>query len=113
MYNNTAYVAPGVRGSIGAFTYQGCYTESSPTRVLNAFGTSVANMTEEYCVVTCAARGFRYAGAEYGTQCYCDQGLGSAASLVDDGQCKMLCGGNGSEYCGAGNRLNVWAVVGL
>ena len=85
----------------------------SPQRILSAYGTSASNMTQEICVGTCAGKGYRYAGTEYGVQCFCDNVLrANQTGLVGDGQCNMLCGGNAGEYCGAGNRVGVWVAGG-
>lgn len=40
----------------------------------------------------------------------CDNAIQNAASIAPEGLsgCNMLCAGNSSEYCGAGNRLDVY-----
>jgi hypothetical protein len=50
----------------------------------------------------------RYAGMEYGGKCYCGNNLvvGASAPLVE---CAAPCNDNGSQYCGAGNRLSLYS----
>jgi WSC domain len=67
-------------------------------------------------VGTCAGKGYRYAGAEYGSQCWCGNdvlksGDGKGGVMVSEGECVMKCAGDTSEWCGAGNRLSVWGSV--
>ena len=38
----------------------------------------------------------------------CGNNIASAASNVSMSDCNMLCTGDSSEFCGAGNRLNVY-----
>jgi hypothetical protein len=57
-----------VKPTVGAYTFQGCYTEGTNVRALT--GASFYNytsMTLEMCSTNCA--GFTYWGVEYGGEC--------------------------------------------
>lgn len=95
--------------NVGNYTYDGCYTDGSP-RTLGKYAFSMANMTVEACVAGCSAKGYAKAGAEYSTQCFCDVVIGSGGALVGDGQCNMVCGGDGRELCGGSSRLSVYST---
>lgn len=42
-------------------------------------------------------------------ECYCDDFLARSARNVTDKECNTPCNGNSSEFCGAGNRMNLYA----
>ena len=46
---------------------------------------------------------------QYATECYCGDAFTGGSTTTQDGDCSMKCGGNATEYCGAGNRLSVYA----
>lgn len=41
-------------------------------------------------------------------ECYCGATLGTGSVVQSATDCNMLCTGNSTEYCGAGNRLNLY-----
>lgn len=67
-------------------------------------------MTVEACQAKCA--GYTYFGVEYGRECYCGNTMAASATLKPDSDCNMICAGDKWEYCGAGNRLNVYVKNG-
>lgn len=116
VYNNTLYSPPQHKAVIPpGYAFQGCYTDVGP-RTLSGFGFSSASMTQELCVATCRDKGFRFAGAEYAEQCFCGSEVlvsadGRGGVKVAEGECAMRCRGDAGEWCGAGNRLSVWAAA--
>lgn len=99
------YVGPSAPANVGAFSYIGCYNESSSGRTFGAISTSNAAMTIDYCASYCAS--YKYFGVEYSTQCYCSNTITAGAGPGWTG-CSMLCGGNPMQFCGGGNRLNAY-----
>ena len=85
-----------------AGTLLGCFNDTG-NRVLNGFSFSSGGMTVEACVAACGSRGYAYAGAQDGNQCFC--GSGSYSSAGSGNLCNMTCSGNSSETCG-GNLAN-------
>jgi hypothetical protein len=73
-----------------------------------------ANMTVENCLAACSAGGYKLAGVEYASQCYCDNVLENGAGPAPDGNalCDMACNGNAQETCGGPNRLNMYSFGG-
>lgn len=99
----------------GVWNYTGCYTEATSGRALPSaflYGTAdTLNMTLEACVSYCRAQGYGLAGAEYAQQCYCADSLAAGAAWANQNDCSMPCAGNASQYCGAGDRLNVYSLL--
>ena len=111
VYNNTQFVYPSHKTVVDRYVFQGCFVDVG-SRTLGAYSVSNGEMSQELCVGVCKGKGFRYAGVEYGSECWCDsevrvngQGGGDATAV---GQCGMLCAGDETEFCGSGNRLSVW-----
>lgn len=104
----TVPASPTPKSRVGAFVYQGCYTEStSDGRSLN--GKSYFNdlMTVELCTEECA--GFKYSATEYGRECYCGNELRGTTALDNTpNACNFPCPGDKSTLCGAGNRLSLY-----
>jgi hypothetical protein len=70
-------------------------------------------MTIAACTSACQAAGYILAGCEYAGECWCGNTFangGTVAPPTADGLsgCSMQCNGNLSEYCGGGNRLDVY-----
>ncbi|CAG8950885.1 hypothetical protein HYFRA_00003102 [Hymenoscyphus fraxineus] len=98
----------------GPYSRIGCYTEGNGTRALSgATKVDYSATTVESCATFCNAEGWAVMGVEYGGECYCGTPTSFAASgsaLVADADCNMLCAGSPSEYCGAGNRLDIYRI---
>lgn len=112
VYNDTAFVAPrqpSIIPSVGSYTSLGCYTEGVSERALADNSTATWNMTVQSCVGFCLSGGYKYAGIEYSTECYCGAVIAGTASPAPAAECGMLCGGDKYAYCGGPSRLNVYA----
>jgi len=96
----------GIVKSAGAYNYLGCYTEGTNVRALSAASFTNDLMTIEKCAAACSQ--YKYAGAEYGRECWCGDSFGAGSSLTADSDCSMTCTGSEFEYCGAGDRLSVY-----
>ncbi|KAF8259546.1 copper radical oxidase [Lactarius quietus] len=97
--------------SVGQYKSLGCYTDNvNGQRALQAASyTSNTAMTVESCVAYCSASNYIYAGVEYASQCFCGNTITQGSTGVTLSECNMLCTGNSSEYCGAGNLLNMYS----
>ncbi|TFK31652.1 WSC domain-containing protein [Crucibulum laeve] len=88
----------------------GCYTDSTSSRTLaTASFTSVDGMTITSCVNFCNSGGYRFAGMEFGRECYCDNSIRSPGAIASANDCNMPCTGDASSVCGAADRLSVYA----
>jgi WSC domain len=102
-------ILPSPSLSTSGYHFLGCYTEGSGVRALG--GSSLVNyniMTIELCANFCTPAYNMY-GLEYGGECWCGNNIGFGSNLAPLTDCNMACGGNRSELCGAGNRLNIYA----
>lgn len=113
------------------WTSAGCWADG-PNKAL-ANGVDVPgggdNMTVIECTSACGAAGYTLAGVEYASkssfgcacpgtsvcshiasgQCFCDNYLAASATNVTLKDCNMPCNGNSSEFCGAGNHMNIYS----
>ncbi|KAK0560767.1 hypothetical protein OC861_006141 [Tilletia horrida] len=101
-------IAPATQpASFGNWTFQGCFPDSTAARTLQGAAPNiVATNSLENCASACSA--FTYFGTEYGRECYCGNAIMSGATAGDPSLCNMVCSGNGTEICGAGNQLSVY-----
>jgi hypothetical protein len=76
-----------------------CQGGASPRDLPN--GAAVPNETVEACVAACKGAGYRYAGAQDGSQCFCGNSFGAYGT---SGACGYGCAGNSGEICGG-----IWA----
>jgi hypothetical protein len=109
--------APGNPKVVGKYTYLGCRGDSVFARALGDAVQVSSEMTLEKCVAFCgtARRGgqaFRYAGAEFGRECWCGDGLGRRSEARPERECDVRCAGNGGQFCGGGSRLSVYQLTG-
>ncbi|KAG0649039.1 WSC domain-containing [Hyphodiscus hymeniophilus] len=101
-----------VKLTIGAYSFQGCYTEGNGVRALAAGSYyNYTGMTLEQCASDCT--GYNYWGVEYGGECYCGNTLAASSTLATLSDCSFTCPGNVYEYCGAGNRLEMYMLSSL
>ncbi|KAF1988457.1 class II peroxidase [Aulographum hederae CBS 113979] len=106
IYKNTGFVQT-INPNITGFNYLGCYTDRQDNRTLGGTSTSNSSLTVEFCATFCTGK--QFFGVEYGSECYCGPSLNTAAATLRPGsECSMSCGGNSTEYCGSGNRMNVY-----
>ena len=81
-----------------------------PDRVMQDFRIKNASMTRAFCGETCASKGYKYAGVEFETHCFCSYAPPPQSLIAPIEQCNLPCAGNKKEMCGGGWRLNVFAV---
>jgi hypothetical protein len=68
-------------------------------------------MTIEQCMSDCSA--YNHFGVEYGGECYCGNVINTGSALATLSDCSFICPGNAYEYCGAGNRLEMYELTSL
>ncbi|TAQ83468.1 hypothetical protein B7494_g8209 [Chlorociboria aeruginascens] len=101
---------PAIKYQVGNWAFQGCFTEATTGRALQVSTFANDSMTLELCSAFCA--GNSMFGVEYGRECYCGNTLGAGsvkATIQSD--CNFRCPGNVMEYCGAGNRLELYSLI--
>lgn len=109
LYKNTAYSGPAIAPGSSGYTYAGCFNDSVSARTLSN-SLKITNLTVESCLSACSVQGFKYAGVEYSSECYCGNTLQNNGALAADGEskCSMVCDGNKLELCGGSGRLNMY-----
>ena len=68
-------------------------------------------MSELKCVDFCGSIGFKYAGVQYGAECFCGNKIGKSGEVAPEEDCNMPCAGNEYELCGGPSRMNVFHDV--
>jgi hypothetical protein len=91
---------------------QGCFVDDPNSRILVVNSETdddpSGGMTVEECVDFAQSQGLRYAGVEFGSQCFVGNTL-HANITAPDSDCNMICAAsNGTEFCGAGDRALVY-----
>lgn len=90
----------------------GCAVDGGNNRILTGLQLlGQQGLSVDKCLVTCEEAGFKYAGVEFGQECYCGNTWARANIWVDDGTCDMPCNGNSSETCGGGDRIDLYELV--
>ncbi|KAL2130741.1 hypothetical protein VTI74DRAFT_6005 [Chaetomium olivicolor] len=107
VYKKAASGAPSNPKTVGAFTYQSCWTDAVGARSLAAKSEASNDMTVDRCAAFCD--GYAFLGVEYATECFCGNELVGGQSAVEE-DCSELCAGNPSQWCGGPNRLNLYAI---
>lgn len=121
------------KATVAGYELVSCWTEGTGVRALSASTYSDDSMTLESCASFCA--GYRYFGAEYGRECestrnlvsglicplttldlpanlahigYCGNTVDASTESAPLDDCNMVCSGSSVEYCGSGNRLELY-----
>ncbi|KAK4969922.1 hypothetical protein LTR66_011603 [Elasticomyces elasticus] len=115
-YDTTPPPPPVTVQSVGNYGYIGCYSEGTNGRALaakNVAPPSGGGGFVEWCAAGC--QGYTYFGVEFSNECYCGNTLGAGSALLPGSTpsatgCSSLCGGNTTEYCGGGSKLNLYQL---
>jgi hypothetical protein len=93
------------------WTSQGCWAEPANGRLLTHQQPDSSTNTLESCVQTCAGLGYKVAGAEFGTQCFCDNYVYNGGALApNQADCNVRCPGNPAEFCGGPGRVTLYSI---
>ena len=102
----SAVATPSHLAAVGNYQFQGCWTETQNVRALTGARYTDPQMTISMCASKCSA--FTYFSVEYGEECYCGNSLNSGSTQAPLGDCNFICPGNSLQYCGAGNRMELF-----
>jgi hypothetical protein len=100
-----SYTATFTVGSSGA-TYLGCYADTS-TRDL-PYAALSGSVSVEACLSACASKGYRYAGVQHGSQCFCGSSYGKYGKATD---CNMACSADAAEICGGSWANSIYSTM--
>ncbi|KAI1328804.1 heme peroxidase [Xylariaceae sp. FL0255] len=109
--STTPAPTPSLRETVGGYALLGCWIESdvAGTRALSGASFAYDGMTLESCSNNCTS--YYYWGTEYGRECYCGDSIASSSTNTTIDECSMTCSGDPTEYCGAGNRIEMYATT--
>ncbi|KAL9632257.1 MAG: hypothetical protein Q9164_005430 [Protoblastenia rupestris] len=93
------------------WVYQGCYSDLDPDRTVRALETWGRGKTSTDCAKHCLGAGFKIAGTEYGTQCFCGNEMKQSKKL-EESKCNTACDDDENETCGGSSSLSVYAKEG-
>ncbi|KAK2065617.1 WSC domain-containing protein [Colletotrichum caudatum] len=97
------------RDTMGGYKLVSCWTEASGGRALTGAAFAYDGMTLDSCMANCT--GFDYWGTEYGRECYCGNSLAPSTTSAPLTDCSMQCSGDSTQYCGAGNRIELYSTT--
>lgn len=106
---------PTYQQTSGHYRYIGCFTDNTQRRTLKAKVTASRSNTVDQCAAACV--GYQYFGTEYGSECYCDSGIGASSTFAPGGAdatlngCSIPCDGDASTYCGGSDRLTIYSLT--
>ncbi|GAM89397.1 hypothetical protein ANO11243_074350 [Dothideomycetidae sp. 11243] len=83
----------------------GCMVDPGNPRSLPVQAYSNTNNTPQQCSLACRALGYKYAGTEYSSECWC--GNYAPPTNASSSDCAMSCSGDPHQICGGPNRLSV------
>lgn len=107
--SSTPTPTPVIQPTVGKYSYYNCITEATTVRALSGKTTSnYTAMTLETCGTFCKA--YKYWGVEYGGECYCGNSFGAGSVNATSTDCNFVCPGNGTEFCGASDRLSTYVL---
>lgn len=90
--------------------YIGCFIDTEK-RDLNGVMEDFGNEnTVEKCVEYCAAMNYKYAGVQYGIQCFCGNSYG-VYHRGKEADCNYECPGDSKEHCGGYWRNSIYEVT--
>jgi hypothetical protein len=92
--------------TVGNYKFYNCVNDSP--RLLALKVSTSKDMNVKSCMNLANAGNYRYAGLQYGSECWVGSELRSALVNATAGACNMVCGGNAGEICGAGSRLSLY-----
>ncbi|MBI5718995.1 MAG: hypothetical protein HZC37_15115 [Burkholderiales bacterium] len=97
---------PPVPPPVRAAGFVGCFKDTPDFDLKGHLERSAQN-TPQRCVAVCQARGFAYAGVQYGESCLCGNSYGRYGA---SSSCNYACTGDRGQACGGFNANSVFAT---
>ncbi|KAH8684343.1 hypothetical protein BGZ60DRAFT_547896 [Tricladium varicosporioides] len=96
----TQQVGPLLSNGSAEYLYLGCYIDGSGRQLQSKF-TSATNENGQ-CQSTCFSKGYRFAGTEYHTECWCGNNPPTALKYTPESfkYCSFSCPGDTTQACG-------------
>ncbi|KAI9343035.1 glyoxal oxidase N-terminus-domain-containing protein [Zopfochytrium polystomum] len=101
-----------INGTTSSWSPLGCLYDAvngAPRTLANGLG---GGATVTSCIDLAAKGGFRYAGLEYGGECWAGNSFTNTTNAkAPPADCNVPCTANVTQTCGAGNRLSAYFLV--
>lgn len=91
----------------GRTGFIGCFKDPNSPYDLDGHLERSSQNTPQRCVEICRAKGFAYAGVQYGQSCLCGNSYGKFGTADN---CNMKCTGDSSQICGGYNSNSVYGT---
>ncbi|KAL1123442.1 hypothetical protein AAG570_002522 [Ranatra chinensis] len=92
--------------------YLGCFQDNATgVRLLSAVKHVFKNNDVRLCMNVCFSQGYKYAGAEYGVECFCGNRKPAANVEVEENQCSMRCPKDKNSFCGGAWKISVYSTA--
>ena len=91
----------------GGASFLGCFHDPNNPFDLDGFLERSRTNTPDSCIKKCRARGFAYAGVQYGESCLCGNHYGQHGKASN---CTMKCTGDPGKICGGYSSNSVYAT---
>ncbi|GJE88412.1 WSC-domain-containing protein [Phanerochaete sordida] len=91
------------------WTVKSACAQDGASRILsNDVGTTLSNNTPNNCIAYCTAKGYDFAGVEYGSECHCGTGTANDPSPLDPSSCGNPCAGDAGQTCGGSWAIQIY-----
>ena len=87
--------------------YLGCFKDSNSPFDLDGHLERSSQNTPQRCIQICAAKGFAYAGVQYGQSCLCGNRYGTQGQANN---CNIACTGDSRSVCGGSYANSVYST---
>lgn len=88
----------------------GCYSDATNARTLSK-SLNIAGNTNKKCQDACLDAGYKYAGTEFGNQCFCGNTIDNAGAPIAQSTCNKACAGDSTTTCGGPNALTLFSLL--
>ncbi|KAF4963891.1 hypothetical protein FSARC_8144 [Fusarium sarcochroum] len=88
----------------------GCYSDATNSRTLSK-SLNIAGNTNKKCQEACAEAGYKYAGTEFGSQCFCGNSIDNAGAAIAQSTCNKRCAGDSATNCGGPDALSLFYLL--
>jgi hypothetical protein len=102
-------LGPYRRETVGGYELVSCWTDRGNRRTLRDALTASDDMTLEMCADFCSD--YIYWGTEYSKECFCGNSLHEDSEERPLDECSTVCGGDDTQYCGNGDRLELYSTT--
>ncbi|XP_078694695.1 uncharacterized protein LOC144923752 isoform X2 [Branchiostoma floridae x Branchiostoma belcheri] len=93
--------------------YLGCYRDGGSLDIRDLTGDVMVdeeNLTPTSCINHCTSGGYRYAGLQYGKECFCGDSFGRFGAAPES-ECDTPCTGDAAETCGGNWRNSIYRTI--